>query len=86
MKPYTNCFISAMLVAMFQALPATAQTEIVLNPAELIPHEDGYYIAGVNLDLDEGFSASGFRNPPKPLNLLHGINALNQTISNGDPC
>ncbi|MBN2274216.1 MAG: hypothetical protein JXR41_01605 [Bacteroidales bacterium] len=30
-----------------------SQNEIFFNPAELIPHEDGYYIAGVNLDLDQ---------------------------------
>jgi hypothetical protein len=32
------------------AISAFAQTEIIFNPAELTPHEDGYYKAGVYVD------------------------------------
>jgi hypothetical protein len=50
----TNNNYSPVLIAMVLFLSAGlyAQEEIILNPAELVPHQDGYYIEGVWVDED----------------------------------
>jgi hypothetical protein len=55
-----------------------SQSEIIFNPAELIPHEDGYYIAGVYLDLNDDGTPEfyngcfdGYENPLSPQDNHH---------------
>ena len=69
------------IAALAAGLPVTslfAQTEIVFAPADLIPHQDGYYIAGVYLDLNEDGTPEfyngcfdGYENPLSPQDNHH---------------
>lgn len=45
--------VKKTIAALFMMVPyliISAQEEIILNPAELTPHTDGYYVAGVYVD------------------------------------
>ncbi|MBN1414480.1 MAG: hypothetical protein JW973_05220 [Bacteroidales bacterium] len=53
MKTIPKFLASTLMVVSMGILTLSAQNEIIFSPAELIPHDDGYYIAGVYLDLNE---------------------------------
>jgi hypothetical protein len=48
---YTHIFTSLML--LFACVSIIAQEEIIFSPADLIPHDDGYYVSGVWVDENE---------------------------------
>lgn len=49
---YLKRVILLINILLFFILEISAQDEIIFNPAQLFPHEDGYYISGIYLDID----------------------------------
>lgn len=53
MKKYLRNIISVFCCLFFLTTTIFGQEEIIFSPADLEPHEDGYYLSGVDLDLDD---------------------------------
>ncbi len=78
MKSINKYILIPALVMGLPVISLLAQGEIVFSPADLIPHQEGYYVAGVNLDLNgdeimEFYNGcfDGYENPGRPQDNHH---------------
>jgi hypothetical protein len=78
MKPVKRYLLTSVFAIGLPMTVLLSQSGIILNPAELIPHQDGYYVAGVNLDLNEdgimefyNGCFDGYENPLSPQDNHH---------------